>query len=115
MSERARVWLGGLLAGAVAAGLDVSLIAVVDASASRYVLLEAGLFWTTAGLIVVALDLGLGWLAHGLVATLLLCLPWFVLESFAAGHPEHLPPLVVQSLVFGASFGRVRRALTSAK
>ncbi len=109
MSNRTKTWVWGLGAGAAAALLDVALIAAVDRAASPWVLLEAGLFWTTAGLLVVASDLGLRPVAHGLVATLLLGLPWYVLGSFAAGTPAHLPPLIIQGLVFGVGFGLVRR------
>lgn len=114
MSTHARTWMWGLGAGAAAAALDVALIAAVDRSASAWVLLEAGLFWTTAGLVVVASDLGLRPLLHGVVATFLLSLPWYVLESVAAGHPAHLPPLVVQGLIFGLLFGVARGRARSA-
>ena len=100
-----RVWRWGLAAGMVAAALDLSLILAVEPSISVWVLLEAALFWTTAGWAVVASDTGLSRLAHGVLATVLLNLPWYVLESFAAGHPEHFPPLLVMSVVFGLGFG----------
>ncbi|MFO0668650.1 MAG: hypothetical protein U0235_03335 [Polyangiaceae bacterium] len=114
MSTAAELWVRGVGAGAVAAALDVGLIVAVEPHASRWVLLEAGLFWTAAGLVVVAADFGLGWLAHGLVTTVLLAAPWIVAESFAVGHPAHFVPLVVQSLVFGTMFARVRRPLVPA-
>jgi hypothetical protein len=111
-------WRWGIGAGAVAAILDVSLILAVDPSISRWVLLEAALFWMTAGWAVVASDSGLGRFGHGVLATVLLNLPWYVVESFASGHPEHLPPLVAMSILFGLGFGwakgRALQALSQA-
>jgi hypothetical protein len=104
-----RAWSFGLLAGSVAALLDIGLIAVVDPAVSAWVLIEAGLFWAGAGWLVVASHTGLPHFRHGIVTTVILNLPWYVLESFAAGHPKHLPPLMLMSVVFGLGFGFARR------
>lgn len=107
--DRAReLWIWGLGAGAVAGALDVALILAVDPRVSHWVLLEAALFWMTAGGVVVASETGFGRYVHGVAVTVLLNLPWYVVESFAAGHPEHLPPLILMSVVFGLGFGWAR-------
>lgn len=99
----ASTWRWGASSGLAVALSDVALISVVEPSTSAYVWAEVLLFWTFAGVFVVGSELGLG-RAHALVATLLLAAPWLILESFASGHPEHLPPLLVQSVLFGAVF-----------
>jgi hypothetical protein len=104
-----RAWSFGLLAGSVAALLDIGLIAVVEPALSAWVLIEAGLFWAGAGRVVVASQTGLPHIRHGVLTTVILNLPWYVLASFAAGHPEHLPPLMLMSVVFGVGFGFARR------
>lgn len=114
MTTIKRVWGWGLGAGAVAAALDVSLIMAVEPAISLWVPLEAALFWTAAGWAAVASTTGLGRFGHGVLATVLLNLPWYVLESFAAGHPEHLAPLVIMSVVFGLGFGWARGRATEA-
>jgi hypothetical protein len=103
-----KVWTWGLGAGAIAAALDLTLILLVDAGVSRWVLLEAASFWVVAGWVVVSSETGLGRYAHGIVTTVLLNLPWYVVEAFASGHPEHFPPLVGMSIVFGAGFAWAR-------
>lgn len=112
LTNTGSMWRWGIGAGAVAALLDVSLILAVDESSSKWVLLEAALFWTTAGWAVVASNSGLGRFGHGVLATVILSLPWYVVTSFAAGHPEHLAPLLVMGILFGLGFGWARgRAL----
>jgi len=109
--ERTRlrsIWIWGLGAGSVAAALDVGLILAVDPGISAWVLVRAALFWVTAGWAVVCSDTGLGRYAHGIAVTVLLNLPWYVLESFEAGRIEHLPPLLAMSIVFGSGFGWAR-------
>lgn len=110
----ARRWLHGLGAGLVAGVIDAGLIRAVEPGGSPWVLAEALLFWTTAGWAVVASESGLGSLAHGVVATLLLNLPWFVLLGPAAGKPLHLPPLIAMSALFGAGFGWAHRRARAA-
>lgn len=102
------MWRWGIGAGAVAALLDVSLILAVEGSSSKWVLIEAALFWTITGWAVVASNSGLGRFGHGVLATVLLSLPWYVISSFAAGHPEHLAPMVVMGILFGFGFGWAR-------
>jgi hypothetical protein len=99
----------GVAAGAAAALADGLLIAVADPAATAWIIAQAALFWATAGLAVVISDSGLGDVAHGVVGTLLLSLPWYVALALAPGRPEMLPPLVVMGIVFGAGFGLARR------
>lgn len=103
-----RLWTWGLGAGAAAAAADATLILTVDAGVSRWVLLEALLFWTVTGWAAVATESGLGRYAHGVAVTVLLNLPWYVLLGPAAGELGHVPPLVVMSAVFGLCFGWAR-------
>lgn len=110
-----KAWSLGLLAGAIAASLDILLIITVEQTPSRWVLLESGLFWTVTGWLVVASHSGLSHLRHGVVTTVLINLPWYVLLSFAAGTPEHLPPLMMMSLVFGLGFGWTRSKVFGAE
>ena len=114
MERRVRVSWSGLGAGAVAGGLDVLLIAVADPAADGWVWVQSFLAWTVSGWAVVASESGLRGLPHGVVVTLFLNLPWFVAFSVAIGRPEHLPPLVAMSALFGLGFGwvhgRARRA-----
>lgn len=105
MTNIRKTWLYGLGAGAICALIDVSLIVIVEPGISGWVLAQAALFWTTAGWAVVASESGLSRYAHSVLATVLLNLPWYVLEAFASGHPEHFPPLVLMSVVFGLAFG----------
>ncbi len=105
MNPLRRIWAHGLLGGALAGALDVSLIAVADPGAGGWVELQSFAFWTSAGALVVASETGLGRIAHGVLVTVLLNLPWYVVFGPASGHPEHVPPLVGMSLVFGAAFG----------
>jgi hypothetical protein len=109
MTDPRRTWTWGLGAGLVAAALDVALILAVDPAVPRWTLLEAGAFWAVAGWVVVASTSGLGWWGHGMLVTVLLNLPWYLVEGPAAGHPEHVPPLAIMSLVFGVAFGWARR------
>jgi hypothetical protein len=100
--------LVGLGVGALAGAADVALILAVDSAATTWVMLEGCLFWTVAGWVVVASESGLGRYAHGIVVTVLLNLPWYVLLGPASGKPEHVPPLIVMSIIFGAIFGWAR-------
>lgn len=110
-----RAWRWGLGAGLAAALADAALIVAVDPGASAWTVLQSMLFWTTAGGFVVASETGLGRYAHAIATTVMLNLPWYVALSLAIAHPEHLPPLLAMSLVFGGWFGWVRgRAAASA-
>ena len=102
------LWFWGLAAGFAAAVADVLLIAAVDPHVSRWVILQAMLFWTVAGWAVIASDSGLGRFPHAIVTTLALGSPWIVKEAFADRHYEFLVPLLVQNLVFAIWFGWVR-------
>jgi hypothetical protein len=103
-----KMWAWGLGAGAVAAALDLAMILAVEPTISRWILLEVALFWVPAGWFVTSSNSGLGRYAHGVLITMLLACPWYIVESFAKGKPEHLPPLVVMSIVFGVLFGWAR-------
>jgi len=113
MIDIGKKWAWGLGAGFVAAATDAALILTVDGAASPWVVLEALLFWTTGGWFVVASETGLGRYTHGIVATVLLNLPWYLVEAFASGHPEHFPPLLGMSVVFGTGFGWARGRASS--
>ena len=119
MKTRTILWFWGLAAGLGAALADVLLIAVVDPHISPWVVLQALLFWTVAGWVVMVSDSGLGRFAHSIVTTLALGSPWIVKEAFADRHFEFLVPLVVQNLVFALWFGwirsRARRGSVSAE
>lgn len=103
-----KMWAWGLGAGAIAATVDISLILAVEPTISRWALLEVALFWFPAGWFVVSTSSGLRRYAHGILITMLLSSPWYIVESFAKGKPEHLPPLVLMSIVFGVLFGWAR-------
>ena len=114
MSATSRRVAYGLAAGALAAAADGLLIAVGDPTATAWVVVQAMLFWATAGLAVVMSDSGLGDVAHGIVGTLLLSLPWYANLALAPGRPEMLAPLVAMGVVFGAGFGVARRRVRRA-
>jgi hypothetical protein len=101
----------GFIAGGLAAAADAILIAVADPAATGWAVVQAVLFWATAGLAVVLSESGLSDMAHGIAGTLLLSLPWYANLALAPGRPEMLPPLVAMGLVFGAGFGLIRRVL----
>jgi hypothetical protein len=101
----------GLAAGALAAAADAVLIVVGDPAASGWTIVQAMLFWASAGLAVVTSDSGLGDVAHGILGTLLLSLPWYANLALAPGRPEMLAPLLAMGMVFGAGFGAARRRL----
>jgi hypothetical protein len=104
----------GLAAGALAAAADGLLIIVADPASSAWTIVQAVLFWATAGIAVVISDSGLGDMTHGIVGTLLLSLPWYANLALAPGRPEMLAPLVGMGIVFGAGFGVARRRLRRA-
>ena len=108
MHSLQRVWYG-LLAGCGAAAIDGLLIVTTDPSASGWLLTQAMLFWVTAGLLVVTSRFGLGDLADGIVATVVLGIPWYVNLSLAPGRPDMLAPLVAMSVIVGFGFGLTRR------
>jgi Na+/H+-dicarboxylate symporter len=108
MSAMKKMWAWGLGAGAVAASIDIGMILAVEPSISPWALLEVALFWVPAGWFVVATNSGLGRRAHPILITMLLASPWYIVESFAKGKPEHLPPLMIVSIVFGVLFGWAR-------
>ncbi|MBL8935072.1 MAG: hypothetical protein JNM69_10995 [Archangium sp.] len=99
----------GVVAGVVAGVMDVVLIAVADAAAGVWVMAQSFLFWAVAGWLVVVSPSRLGPLLHGVAVTVLLNLPWYVAFGPGAGHVEHVPPLIVMSIVFGLGFGVVRK------
>lgn len=99
----------GLGAGVGAGLLDVALIAAVDPAASEWMLAQSLLAWAGTGWAVVASESGLGSFAHGVLATVALNLGWLVALGPGAGTPEHVPPLVAMSVVFGAAFGWVHQ------
>ena len=108
------VWLHGLAAGLVAGLVDGAMIKGFAPSSPPWVVAEAILFWTTAGWAVVASSSGLGRFGHGVVTSLLLSLPWYIQETVPSGQYGHLPPLVLQGVVFGLGFGLVRGRLARA-
>lgn len=101
------------LAGLVAGTMDVGLIAAADPAASGWVMVQAFLFWSVAGWLIVRAPSRWPWALHGIGLTVLLNLPWYVAFGPAVGHWEHVPPLVVMSAVFGVGFGWVRRGATA--
>ena len=105
----------GLAAGAAAALADGALIALADPSTGGWGIAQAMLFWTTAGVAIVASESGLGDLAHGVAGTVVLCLPWYVNLALAPGRAELLAPLVAMSVVFGLGFGLVHRRARRAR
>lgn len=98
-----------VFAGLAAGVLDVVLIAVADPNAGAWVMAQSFLFWSVAGWLVVTFPSRLPWVIHGVGLTVLLNLPWYIAFGPAAGHWEHVPPLVLMSTVFGIGFGLVRR------
>ena len=114
MKETRRRITYGLAAGALAAAVDGVLIAIGDPGATAWVIVQAMLFWATAGLAVVISDSGLGDMAHGIAGTVLLSLPWYANLALAPGRPEMLAPLIAMGVAFGAGFGLARRRLRRA-
>lgn len=99
----------GVVAGVVSGVSDVVLIAVADASAGAWVMAQSFLFWSVAGWLVVVSPSRLAPLLHGVAVTVLLNLPWYIAFGPGVGHWEHVPPLIVMSIVFGLGFGAVRK------
>jgi hypothetical protein len=112
--RRRSLWYG-LAAGLAAATADGLLIAATDPATDAWGLAQAMLFWTTAGVAVVASDSELGDVAHGVAGAVGLCLPWYVNLALAPGRPELLAPLVAMGVVFGVGFGVVRQRLRGAR
>lgn len=109
MNNTKRLWFYGFTAGAAAAAIDVALIVKMDAHASAFVVVQAALFWCAAGWFVVASRSGLPSYAHGVAATVLLNLPWYVNLAIATNQLTLLPPLLAMSVIFGAGFGWAHR------
>jgi hypothetical protein len=106
-----RSWRYGLGIGLVAGLLDITLIYFVDPSLSPWLFIQAGIAWTLFGWIVLATDSGLPPMRHGILVTLLINVPWFINESILPGRWDHLPPLIVQGVVFGSLFGWEKRRM----
>jgi len=108
VSKVQKTWLFGSAAGLLAALVDAAMILGFDPSVRWWVVVEAVLFWAFAGWVVVASESGLGRFAHGVVVTMLLSLPWYLQDVAASRRFDHLPPLLIQGVIFGLGFGWVR-------
>lgn len=107
-----RRWVIGLGAGVVAGALDVALITLADPAQGGWVHLQSFLAWLACGAVAVAVvgpPSSRGDMIVAVLVTVLLNLAWYVALGPATGHPEHVVPLLVMSLVVGAFFGLARR------
>jgi hypothetical protein len=108
-SAVAKNWKIGFGVGAIAGVLDIILIYLVEPTSSPWLLAQAGIAWVLFGWIVVSTSSGLPPLWHGIVITLLINIPWYINFSVLQGDVTHLPPLIVQGVVFGALFGWAKK------
>lgn len=92
-----------LVAGMLAGFLDMILI-IFSEPASGWTLLQVFLAWTICGFVVVVMDTRLNRFLHGIMLTVAINLPWYVLYGPGAGHAFLVVPLVIMSVVFGAGF-----------
>ncbi|PJZ55524.1 hypothetical protein [Leptospira barantonii] len=93
------------IVGIVAAALEGLLIFFADPNASRWILIQAMLFWFSCGAVVSVTEIGIPKLVSSIVLTELLNLPWFITLVVIPGNWGHLIPLIVASLIFGTIIG----------
>lgn len=108
------IWRNAILIGLLCALLEALLLLGTDPGIDRWVLTQSLLFWFGCGLVVYMADSGLPALLHGVLLTLLLSLPWYIVLVIAPGKLTLLPPLVIAGIVFGLLIGFLRKKLRHA-
>ncbi len=94
-----------LTVGLVPAALEISLISLADPTTSNWVVLQSALAWFSFGVVIHLLNKeSRSWL-KSVAICVLLCMPWYIAESYAKNTPEHLLPMIVASLVMGSIIG----------
>lgn len=97
--------------GLVPAALECALLLGVEPGLERWHLAQAVSFWFTCGFVVhLAAPAGAP-LLRAVLLTMLLCMPWHIVEAIRPGQLDHLAPLVVASAVFGLVIALVSRRL----
>lgn len=104
-----------LIVGIVAAALECLLISFADPNASRWILIQAMLFWFSCGATVSVAEIGTSKLLTSILLTELLNLPWFITLVVIPGNYSHLVPLIVASLIFGSIIGGLNVLLKTPK
>lgn len=95
----------GLLVGLLPAALEATLILLVEPTVDKWVLASAILAWYGFGFIVALIEKGNRVVLNSIWITLVLNLPWYIVESVGKNQPDHFAPLVVASLVMGTIIG----------
>ena len=109
ISREPNLWTYGLLAGLAAGVFNAGLVFGVAPESSPWLLAQVFIAWLSMGVVVLTSGSGLAPVKHGMFITVLLNVPWYINEAALPGKWDHLPPLVIVSLLLGAGFGLLKR------
>jgi hypothetical protein len=104
--------LNSIIIGIVLGVLEGVLITFGDPNASTLVLIQSILFWFSVGVIINISDTGLSNYAHSIFIVLFLNIPWYINLTVIPNKLEHLPPMVIVSVLFGLISGFLSKKLT---
>lgn len=104
-------FINSIIIGVVLAILEGLLITIGDPEASLLVLIQSIIFWFSVGVIVYISNTGLAIYLHSIFITLFLNIPWYINLTVIPNELEHLPPMIIVSVVFGLIAGFLTKKL----
>ena len=111
MSNYSKTWIYGLGSGLLIGIPMAIVVAVSNPNASFWMLAEDIIAWTVMGWVVISSSSGLKPIMHGVMITVFLNLPWYIQFAILPGRWDHLPFMIVMTMIIGLIFGFVKKRI----
>lgn len=106
-----RNWMNAVLIGIISSSLEGFLLFFAAPELSFWVFAESVLFWFTCGLIIYFTENTIPFVLNGIVFSVILSLPWYISIAVVPKELDHLLPLLIQGIIFGALIGFLTKKL----
>ncbi len=100
-----RLWLNAILVGIVSSSLEGILLFFAAPELPFWNFTESILFWFTCGVIIYLSETGIPSIINGILLSVFLSLPWYISIAVIPKEYEHILPLIIQGIIFGAVIG----------
>lgn len=109
--SKLRNWLNAVMIGTIASSLEGILLLSAAPELPFLVFTENVLFWFTCGVIIYFTETGIRELMNGILLSVFLSLPWYISIAVIPKEFDHLLPLIIQGIIFGAVIGFLTKKL----
>ncbi|TGK51119.1 hypothetical protein EHQ16_19405 [Leptospira kanakyensis] len=109
--SRFKLWRNALTIGLILALIEGTIIFIADSKTPSLIFIQSMLFWLFCGAIVHLSNSGFSTIVHSILWTFLLNIPWFINLAVITEKYDHLPPLVISSLIMGSITGFLSKKL----